>query len=101
MPHGVWHQRQGYRRLGRRTRNAHVATLFGTLCLLRFGYRCWEAGVQEHCNFPLELQLGLRARVTPALADYLGRRMAEAGATQQRVLRQLRDEHGVALGGSD
>ena len=98
LPHDVVFEGQGYRRLGKKTRNAHVATLFGTICLWRFGYRFWEPLIKESCIFPLERQLGLKEGATPALADYIGRRMAEAGATQNRVLQQLREEHGVSMG---
>jgi hypothetical protein len=98
LPHDVLYDGQGYRRLGKKTRNAHVATLFGTISLWRFAYRFWEPLVKEACIFPLELQLGLVQGVTPALADFIGRRMAEAGATQSRVLQQLREEHGVVMG---
>ena len=98
LPHDVIYEGQGYRRLGKKTRNAHVATLFGTICLWRFAYRFGEPWVKESCIFPLELQLGLIAGATPALADVIGRRMAEAGATQSRVLRQLKAEQGVSMG---
>ena len=98
LPHDVMFRGQGYRRLGKKTRNQHVATLFGKICLWRFPYRFWERGANEPCIFPLELQLGLVQGVTPALADLIGRRMAEAGATQKRVLEQLRKEHGVSIG---
>ena len=98
LPHDVMFRGQGYRRLGKKTRNQHVATLFGKICLWRFPYRFWERGANEPCIFPLELQLGLVQGVTPALADLIGRRMAEAGATQKRVLEQLRKEHGVSMG---
>lgn len=98
LPHDVLYAGQGYRRLGKKTRNAHVATLFGTICLWRYAYRFWEPFVKESCIFPLELQLGLLEGATPALADFVGRRWAEAGATQNRVLRQLQEEHGVRLG---
>jgi hypothetical protein len=98
LPHDVIFRGQGYRRLGKKTRNQHVATLFGKICLWRFPYRFWERGANEPCIFPLELQLGLVQGVTPALADLIGRRMAEAGATQKRVLEQLRKEHGVSMG---
>lgn len=98
LPHDVIYRGQGYRRLGKKTRNAHVATLFGTICLWRFGYRFWEPLIKESCIFPLELQLGLVEGVTPALAEHIGRRLAEAGATQNRVLRELKDEHEVSLG---
>ena len=98
LPHDVVYFGQGYRRLGKKTRNAHVATLFGTICLWRFPYRFWEPFVNECCIFPLELQLGLIEGTTPALADYIGRRMAEAGATQNRVLRQLKEQCSVSMG---
>ncbi len=98
LPHDVIFRGQGYRRLGKKTRNQHVATLFGKICLWRFPYRFWERGANEPCIFPLELQLGLVQGVTPALSDLIGRRMAEAGATQKRVLEQLRKEHGVLMG---
>jgi hypothetical protein len=98
LPHDVIFRGQGYRRLGKKTRNQHVATLFGKICLWRFPYRFWERGANEPCIFPLELQLGLVQGVTPALTDLIGRRMAEAGATQKRVLEQLRKEHGVSMG---
>ena len=98
LPHDVIFRGQGYRRLVEKTRNQHVATLFGKICLWRFPYRFWERGANEPCIFPLELQLGLVQGVTPALTDLIGRRMAEAGATQRRVLEQLRKEHGVSMG---
>jgi hypothetical protein len=98
LPHDVLHDGQGYRRLGKRTRNAHVATLFGVICLWRFPYRFWEPQVKQPCIFPLELQLGLIEGATPALADLIGQRMAEAGATQGRVLERLRKEQGVSIG---
>jgi hypothetical protein len=98
LPCNVMFQGQGYRRLGKKTRNQHVATLFGKVCLWRFPYRFCVRGLAEPCVFPLELQLGLVQGVTPALADLIGRRMAEAGATQNRVLQQLRTEHGVSMG---
>ncbi len=98
LPHDVLYLGQGYRRLGEKTRNKHVATLFGTICLWRFPYRFWDPLIKERCIFPLELHLGLVKGVTPALADYIGRRMAEAGATQNRVLAQLKEQCGVAMG---
>jgi hypothetical protein len=36
LPHDLKHQGGGYRRLNRKTRNAHVATLFGTIELWRY-----------------------------------------------------------------
>lgn len=98
LPRDVIFLGQGYRRLGKKTRNQHVATMFGKICLWRFPYRFWERGANEPCIFPLERHLGLIEGVTPALGDLIGRRMGEAGATQDRVLCQLREEHGVHIG---
>jgi len=87
---------QGYRRLKQKTRNAHVATLFGTVTLHRFPYRSWHRFVSEPCVFPLELQLGLVEGVTPALASRIGKCVADL--PQQRVLQWLREEHRVSMG---
>ena len=86
-----------YRRLRQRTPNTFVATLFGTIRLWRFASRPRDAA-GEPCLFPLELRLGLLCGATPALTDLIGRRMAEAGATQSRVREFLWQEHGVRLG---
>lgn len=97
-PHDVLYEGQGYRRLGKKTRNAFVATLFGTIVLWRVPYRFWDPRIKERCVFPLELRLGLLEGVTPALSDWLGKELAEAGASQARVLERLRDQCGVAMG---
>jgi hypothetical protein len=98
MPHDVQHQAGGYRRLNEKTRNAHVATLFGTVELWRWPYRYWHRGLPEACIFPLEIELGLVHGTTPALVEAVGRYMAQAGATQQAVLDRLRSQHGVWWG---
>jgi len=98
MPHDLEHQGGGYRRLNRKTRNAHVATLFGTIELWRYPYRYWHRDVSEACIFPLEIELGLVHGATPALAEAVARYMAQAGATQQAVLDRLRSQHGVFWG---
>jgi hypothetical protein len=98
MPHDVEHQAGGYRRLTEKTRNAHVATLFGSITLRRYAYRYWHRDVPEACLFPLEIQLGLVDGATPALVEAVGRYMAQAGATQQSVLDRLRSQHGVCWG---
>ena len=59
MPHDVEYEAGGYRRLNQKTRNAHVATLFGTIELWRYPYRYWHRGAAEPCIFPLEVELGL------------------------------------------
>lgn len=96
LPRDLWFECGGYRRCNQKTRNSYVATLFGTVTLWRRGYRSWEAS--ESSIFPLEMLLGLTEGATPALVDWLGRKMAEAGANQVRVLRLLRQECGVAMG---
>jgi hypothetical protein len=84
---GVW-----YRRNGRKTANRGVATLFGTITLMRYLYRPVEELVP--CVFPLELRLGLEAgRATAALADRVGRHAARC--TQRAVLQALREDHAV------
>jgi len=84
---GVW-----YQRMYRKTANRKVATLFGTITLMRFLYRPIAEGVASIC--PLEIQLGLEAaRATPALADRVGQYAAQC--TQQTVLQILRRDHGV------
>lgn len=96
LPRDVLYGGEGYRRLGKKTRNQHVSTLFGKICLWRTPYRFWDRDSKQPGIFPLELQLGLVHGVTPALADWIGQCMA--GATQRRVLQLLRSEHGVAMG---
>jgi hypothetical protein len=98
MPHDLEYQGGGYRRLNQKTRNTHVATLFGTIELWRYPYRYWHRDVAETCIFPLEIALGLLHGATPALAEAVGRYMAQAGATQQAVLDRLRSQHGVSWG---
>lgn len=96
LPRDLWHECGGYRRRDEKTRYGYVATLLGTVALWRRGYRSWDRS--DKSIFPLEMLLGLTAGVTPGLTDWLGRHMAQSGATQQRVLQTLRSEHGVAMG---
>jgi len=96
LPHDLWFQCGGYQRRNAKTRNASIATRFGTLTLWRRGYRSWDAS--ERAIFPLEMFLGLTAGVSPGLVDWLGRKMAESGASQGRVLGMLRQECGVRMG---
>jgi hypothetical protein len=98
QPAHVRHEAGEYRRLNAKTPNRHVATLFGTITLWRRGYRYGERGVSEPTIFPLEMQLGLVAGATPALACEAVHAMAEAGASQQTVLAMLKARHGVEMG---
>ena len=69
-----------------------VATLFGKVSLRRFIYQAVEAG--EAGIFPLQIALGITAgRATPALADVVGRLLADL--PQQHVLAVLRERYGV------
>lgn len=98
MPHDVRRGSVGYRRVNRKTRNARVSTLFGNVELWRYGYRDWQREGGETTLFPLEVQLGLVAGATPALAEVASRELAEAGASQARVLERLKRHHGVDWG---
>jgi hypothetical protein len=94
----VVHDAGEHRRLNQKTANRHVATLCGTITLWRRGYRYVERDVPEPTIFPLEMQLGLVAGATPALACEAVHAMAEAGGTQQVVLAMLKQRHSVELG---
>jgi hypothetical protein len=97
-PHDVVFQGSGYRRVNKKTDNAHVATLFGTIRLRRFLFRHWDRDSGESAIFPLELQLGLLHGATPALANAAAGYLAQAGVSQQIVLQRLRSQHGVSMG---
>ncbi len=47
--------------------------------------------------FRSKLSLGLVEGVSPALQERIAKQMAEAGATQDRVLQWIRSEHGVSM----
>ena len=97
-PHDVKLQNAGYRRVNKKTNNAHVATLFGTIRLQRFLFRPWDRDSGDPAIFPLELQLGLMHGATPALAEAAARYLGQAGAAQKIVLDRLRSQHGVTMG---
>src|SRR4051794_32141691 len=71
---------------------SRVDSTFGTLALRRWLYEPHEAG--ERCLFPLEMLLGLVAQaVTPALADRVGRLVAQH--PQRAALRLLGEDNGL------
>ena len=77
-----------YRR-NRKTRST-ISTLFGKVRVRRFIYQALEAG--ESGIFPLELALGLTAgQATPALADVVGRLIADL--PQQQTLAVLQERY--------
>jgi hypothetical protein len=98
LPHDVHFEGSNYRRINRKTANRHVSTRFGKIVLWRSGYRDWQRDAGEPVLFPLERALGLTGGATPALTSAVGRYFAEAGATQDIVLKRLRREHGVIWG---
>jgi hypothetical protein len=98
LPASVRWDGDDYRRLNQATANRHVATCFGTITLWRHGYRPHDRDSAEATIFPLEQALGLVESATPALAKRVGRYLAEAGATQERVLQHLAGEHDVRMG---
>jgi hypothetical protein len=81
-----------YQRNDIKTANRKIATLFGTITLMRFLYRPIEELVPS--VFPLQIVLGLEAgRATAALAERVGQYAAQS--TQQTVLQTLLRDHGV------
>jgi hypothetical protein len=98
MPQDLMWQGGGYRVLRDKTPNRFVASLFGTICLFRRGYRYWHKDMGEAVVFPLELGLGLVESVTPALGEQIGKQMAGAGSTQSYVIDWLKNQHGVSMG---
>ena len=66
---------------------------------LSYGGTAIEVGrVGEKTIFPLQMKLGFIEGVSPGLADWIGRQMAEGGASQARVLEALKTECGVSMG---
>jgi hypothetical protein len=96
LPHELVWNNIVYRRRNEKTRNQFLATRFGVITLMRRIYHDVTGVEQSIC--PLEIFLGLKESVSPALVDWLGQRMAEAGASQSRVLAWLHAECGVAMG---
>jgi hypothetical protein len=85
-----------FTRLNRKTPQ-NVWTVFGQIKLWRVGYRPTDK-TPEPTLFPLPLALGLVKGASPALANWVGQCMAEAGMTQQRARKRLQQEHGVGWG---
>lgn len=80
-----------YRRNRRTPRN--LFCLFGPICLWRVVYQAVQPGMPG--LFPLEQALGVvRHLATPALADQVGRLIAEL--TQQQTQAVLRERYGVS-----
>jgi hypothetical protein len=96
LPQEVHCEGSPYRRLQQKTPQ-QVRTLFGTITLRRLGYRA-APSIGEPVLFPLCQELGLVQSATPALVERVAYYLAESGATQQRTLERLRQEHGVSWG---
>jgi hypothetical protein len=96
LPKHVNFESSLYTRLNQKTPQP-VWTLFGQIRLERIGYRPSDkAG--DAMIFPLALALGLSAGASPALAERAAGLMSDAGATQQTVLKRLKQDHGVGWG---
>lgn len=85
-----------FTRLNRKTPQ-NVWTLFGQIRLHRVGYRSTDQN-GEPTLFPAAVALGLVHGASPALAERVGVLIGAAGMSQQRVLDQLRRDHGVGWG---
>jgi hypothetical protein len=96
LPPHVEFEAAVYTRIKRRTPQ-DVATLFGKIKLWRYGYRPTQK-TGDATIFPLAQQLGIVAGATPALAERAAYYQAEAGATQNRTLQRLKQDHGVNWG---
>ncbi|OWK41918.1 hypothetical protein [Fimbriiglobus ruber] len=96
LPSHVVFEAAPYTRLGRKTPQV-VATLFGKVSLWRTGYRPTQR-TGDPTLFPRAHQLGIVAGATPAVAERAAYDQSEAGATQRRTLRRLRDDHGLTWG---
>jgi hypothetical protein len=93
MPSRLRFELSDYRR-NRKTPTT-IACLFGNIKLRRFIYQAVEVG--EAGIFPLQIALGITAaQATPALADVVGRLVADL--PQQQVLAVLRERYGVSWG---
>lgn len=85
-------------RLVKQKTRATIDTVFGPVELWRHLYRPVDRDSSESSFAPLERWLGVVSKTTPALAEAACRYLAEAGATQNAVLRRLHDDHGVTMG---
>jgi hypothetical protein len=96
LPKHVHFEASQYTRLQRKTPQ-NVWTLFGQIRLERVGYRPTDK-TGDPTLFPLALALGLIHGASPALAERAAGLLSDTGMTQQRVLGQLRQTHGVGWG---
>lgn len=96
LPKHVHFEASLYTRLNKKTAQ-NVWTLFGQIRLRRVGYRPSDKS-GDATIFPLALALGLVHGATPALAERAAGLMSDTGATQQTVLRRLKQDHGVGWG---
>jgi hypothetical protein len=96
LPKYIHFEASQYTRLQRKTPQ-NVWTLFGQMRLDRVGYRPTDK-TGDPTIFPLALALGLIHGASPALAERAAGLLSDTGMTQQRVLKQLRQDHGVGWG---
>jgi hypothetical protein len=96
LPTHVHFEASQYTRLQAKTPQ-NVWTLFGQIRLNRIGYRPTDK-TGDPTIFPLALALGLIHGASPALAERAAGLLSDTGMTQQRVLKQIRQDHGVGWG---
>jgi hypothetical protein len=96
LPKHVQFQGTLYTRLNRKTPE-NVSTFFGQIRLWRVGYRPTDKSA-EPTIFPLTMGLGLVHGGSPALVEHACQWLAEAGMTQERTLKRLREERGCGWG---
>jgi hypothetical protein len=96
LPKHVHFEASSYTRLNHKTPQ-NVWTLFGQVRLYRVGYRPTDK-MGDATLFPLAAALGLIQGAAPALAERAAGLLSDTGATQQTVLRRLKQDHGVGWG---
>lgn len=96
LPKHVTFEGSYYTRLNRKTPQ-NVWTLFGQIRFDRVGYRPTDK-TSDPTIFPLAQALGLFQGVSPALTERAAGLMSDSGATQQTVLKRLKQDHGVGWG---
>lgn len=96
LPKHVHFEASQYTRLNVKTPQ-NAWTLFGQIRLWRTGYRPTDK-TSDPTIFPLAYALGLIHGATPALAERAAAHASDSGMSQQRVLEELRQQHGVGWG---
>lgn len=75
-----------------------ISTTFGKAVMHRVGYRPTSKDDGGKTIFPCVIEMGIVEGATPALCERVANYQAEAGATERRTLKRLKDEQGVTWG---